>query len=108
MSRLKPVHFGLLILALDAVWAWHAFGAVPRHGGSNVALVSLIVWSFLHLPAGILAGWVLRPFGVLDQGAQGLPGWALAFTAGLGLLQAYALAYGLAWWWQRRRARATA
>jgi hypothetical protein len=74
--------------------------------GSNVALVSLIVWSTAHLPAAVLGGLLLRPFGVLDHGAEGLPGWSLGFMAVLGLLQAFGMAYGLAWWWQRRSARA--
>jgi hypothetical protein len=105
MTRIRPLPFALLVLALDAVWALHAFSAVPRHGGSNVAMVSLIVWSTLHLPAAILGGLLLRPFGVLDHGAAGLPGWSLAFMAGLGLLQSFGLAYGLAWWWRRRGER---
>jgi hypothetical protein len=100
--KLRPLHFALLILALDAVWAAQAFSAVPVNGGSNVALVSLVVWAVAHLPAGILGGLLLRPFGVLGHGAAGLPGWSLGLMAGLGLLQAFGFAYGLAWWWQRR------
>lgn len=104
MSRFRPLHFGLLILGLDAIWTLHAFSAVPRNAGSNVALVSLIVWSTAHLPAAILGGLLLRPFGVLDHGAQNLPAWSLLFMAGLGLLQAAAMAWGLAAWWQKKGA----
>lgn len=106
MPRARPYHFALLICALDALWAWQAFSAVPTNAGSNVALVSLIVWSTLHLPAGILGGWLLQPFGVLSHGAADLPGWALLFMAALGLIQSAAMAWGVAAWWQhRQRAR---
>jgi hypothetical protein len=102
--KLRPLPFAVLILALDAVWAAQAFSVSPTRAGSNVALVSLMVWTVLHLPAAILGGLLLRPFGVLDHGASGLPGWALLLTALLGLLQSFGLAYGLAAWWVRRHA----
>lgn len=100
--KFSPLTFALLILILDGVWAAQAFSAVPTNAGSNVALVSLIVWATLHLPAGILGGLLLRPFGVLDHGARALPGWSLGLLAALGLLQAFAMTYVVARWWQRR------
>lgn len=105
MNRFRPIHFGLLLCALDALWAWQAFGAVPKTAGSNVALVSLIVWSTFHLPAAFLGGLILKPFGVLQVSADALPAWVLLFNAGLGLLQTLLLGWGLALGWRRMRAR---
>jgi hypothetical protein len=104
LMRLRPLPFALAILALDAVWAVQAFGVSPTRAGSNVALVSLMVWTVLHLPAAILGGLVLKPFGVLDHGAAELPAWAILLTAGLGLLQAFGMAYGFMVWWNKRHA----
>jgi hypothetical protein len=103
LPRLSPLQFGLVLAVLDALWTAQAFQALPMRAGSNVALVGFIVWSVFHLPAGMLGGLLLRPFGVLDLEAAELPAWVLGFLGGLGILQSLLLGWGAAAWWRRRR-----
>ena len=101
--RPKPLSLALLFTALDALWALQAFSAIPRNEASTVSIASLAFWSVLHLPAGIVGSLLLKPFGYL-RSAEALPAWALAFYAGLGLVQAFALSFYLTRWFQRRKA----
>ena len=83
---------------LDALWALQALASRPQTENSLVALASLAVWFFLHLPAAALAGAALKAAGHFDGGLGGLaPLTRWTFTV-LGSLQTLALArLGLAW-----------
>ena len=102
MFRLRPVPLALLLTAFDALWAWQALSAVPRHASSTVSLASLIVWVVFHLPAAALASALLKLGGALDHGAEGLSSGAFVFMAALGLLQTFGLSWGLFTWLRRR------
>jgi hypothetical protein len=77
--------------------------ARPHTENSLVALASLAVWFFLHLPAAILGGAALKLAGRFDGGLDGLaPLTRWTFTA-LGSLQTLGLArLGLAWLGRRK------
>jgi hypothetical protein len=96
-----PLRLAALVTALDFVWAAQAMGSVPRHAGSNVAMVSLVLWVVLHLPAAALASFVFYAVGALKGPAGSLPGWSFVLLAALGLGQTFSLVYCWALW--RRR-----
>lgn len=98
---LSPLRLALLAGALDAAWAWQAFHAQPTHAASHVPMLSLVLWTFAHLPAFALGSWLLKLSGQLE--AEQLSAAARWLLAGLGLLQTCALAWGLGAWWRRRR-----
>jgi hypothetical protein len=106
MRRLfTPFRLAFLCTALDSIWAVQAMGSVPRHVGSNVAMVSLAVWVVLHLPAALLASLALDAAGALKGPVSSLPLWSLAVMGALGLAQTFALVYCLSARALRRSAR---
>jgi hypothetical protein len=98
-----PLRTALLCTALDLGWVLQAMAATPRHGGSNVALVSLVVWVVAHLPAAILASGLLKLGGALDGPSLALPAWSYVVLGALGLLQTFGLAWGFSSWLRRAR-----
>lgn len=99
--RLSPLQLALLLTAFDGAWAFQAMSITRVHAVSNVELLSLIIWCFLHLPAALLASLVLKPLGWLAD-PQNMPAGALVVLAALGLLQTFGLSYGLWGWWQKK------
>jgi hypothetical protein len=85
------------------VWALQALASHPKTENSLVALASLAVWFFLHLPAAVIGGAALKAVGHFDGGLDGLaPLTRWTFTV-LGSLQTLALArLGLLWLARRK------
>ena len=102
---LSPFRLAFMATVLDSIWAVQAMGSVPRHVGSNVAMVSLALWVVLHLPAALLASLALHVAGAAKGPVSSLPIWSLALMGSLGLCQTFALVFGLATAAERRRAR---
>ncbi|HTA16783.1 MAG TPA: hypothetical protein VK786_03465 [bacterium] len=102
---LRPLRLASYLTLLDCIWAVQALGSVPSHRGSNVTMVSLVVWVVLHLPAVVLSGGPLYAAGALKGPVTGLPVWSLVLLGALGLLQTFALVYGLSALAWRRSAR---
>jgi hypothetical protein len=103
MARLfTPFSLACAALVPDLLWTLQAMTCVPRHAGSNVAMVSLALWVLFHLPATLLASLVFYAAGTLNGPVSSLPVWTLATLGALGLAQTFALAYGLALWRGRR------
>lgn len=93
-----------LALALaDGGWGLQALAARPHTPNSRVALASLALWFFLHLPAAVAAGAVLALGGGLGGGLDGLAPVARWTFAVLGGLQVLGLARVLVVWLARRR-----
>jgi hypothetical protein len=91
--RSTPIKWALLAASLDAAWAVQAFSSVPRHPGSNVQLVSLIVWVVLHLPAAALASAGLKFFGLLRDTDGAVSPVALGALALAGVAETFGAAY---------------
>ncbi|HTB22466.1 MAG TPA: hypothetical protein VK914_07155 [bacterium] len=99
MVRLfTPFRLACAALVPDLLWTVQALSRVPRHAGSNVSMVSLVLWVLFHLPATLLASLVFYAAGSLQGPVSSLPAWCLAALGLLGLAQTFALAYGLALW----------
>ena len=93
-----------LALALaDGAWGLQALATRPPTADSRVALASLGVWFFLHLPAAVVGGAVLRLLGRFNGGLDGLAPLTRWTLAALGALQVLALARLLVAWLARRR-----
>jgi hypothetical protein len=95
---LSPLRLALILTACDGAWAFQALSVARVQAVSNVELISVIVWCYLHLPAALLASAILQPLGYLPQDPAQMPLGALGVLVCLGLLQTFALAYGL-WRW---------
>ena len=87
----------------DGLWGLQALAAKPHTENSLVALASLAVWFFLHLPAAMLGGAVLRMTGSFDGGLDGLAPTTRWTFACLGSLQALVMARLALAWLRRRR-----
>ena len=90
------------LAGLDGAWGLQALAAKPHTENSLVALASLAVWFFLHLPAAILGGALLKLFGLFDGGLDGLAPPARWTLALLGSLQVLGLARAAQIWLRRR------
>ena len=77
------------------------------HAVSNVELLSLILWAYVHLPAALLASALLKPLGFLPVDPTQMPDSALLVTGLFGLLQTFAISYW-AWVWWLKPAKADA
>jgi hypothetical protein len=98
---LRHLSLALGLAAFDAAWAWQALHAGGPHAVSNVALVSLVLWSYFHLPAALAASWLAGWLGWLPQGAGPLPAAALWLTGALGLAQTFLLTLLILRWLRR-------
>jgi hypothetical protein len=97
---ITPLRVAALFTALDLIWAVQALGEGPKQEGSNVAMVSLIVWVVLHLPAAALASFLFKIAGALPPGQT--PGIGILATLGVfGLAQTFLIVFGLARWMRR-------
>jgi|GEM_PF-6228611 len=100
---LSPLPLAACCTLADLFWFLQALGAAPRHAGSNVAMVSLVVWVVLHLPAALLVGGLVAAAGSLTGSVQALPLWSIVVLGALGFSQTFAAVYLLSAW--RRRTR---
>ena len=105
LHQLRPLSLALLVTAFDGAWAVQALAVTRVDAVSNVELVSVIIWSFVHLPAALLAGAVLKPLGWMPADPKQMPVAALWVMAGMGLMQTFALTYGVWAWWQGRHGK---
>lgn len=95
----------LLITAFDGAWAIQALSVTRVDAVSNVELVSVIIWSFVHLPAALLCSAILKPLGWMPADPRLMPEAAMGVLGALGLAQTFALTYGMWSWWLGRQGR---
>ena len=96
------------VVLLDAFWAWGALRS--ENLGDQLSIVdmlNLIIWSFFHLPAMLLGGWILSMHGSLDleQSMNQLSMGAYMLLGGLGLIQTAVTGWMIFLWLDRRAAR---
>jgi hypothetical protein len=87
----------------DGLWGLQALAARPHTQNSLVALASLAVWFFLHLPAAVIGGALLKLLGRFDGGLDGLAPLTRWSFAALGSLQALLMARLLGAWLRHPR-----
>lgn len=105
LHQLRPLSLALLVTAFDGAWAVQAMSVTRVDAVSNVELVSVIIWSFVHLPAALLCSALLKPLGWMPADPKQMPLVAFGVLAGLGLMQTFALTYGVWSWWLGRQGK---